>query len=152
MRLFEDYIALVGRILIALALIKFGTDKIRNWDQVYEWIRYTQIPLPALVLGLANTIEVVGAVLLIIGFKTRWAALVIALYLIPVHLVIHNFWAVDPSERASQIEHFGKGMMIIGGLLFVFLHGGGAISVDARWFGKSTPKHQGPPTVSSRNV
>lgn len=125
-------IPLLGRILIALPLIQFGTDKIRNWDGVYQWMASVHYPAPALLLGTANTIEVVGAMLLLIGFKTRWVALVIVLYLIPVHLTIHNFWAVDIAERSTHVEHFGKGMMIMGGLLFVFMSNPGPFSLDAR--------------------
>lgn len=125
-------VPLVARILIAIPLIKFGTDKIRNWDNVRQWMEYVQWPAPTLLLGTANTIEVVGAILLIVGFRTRWVALVIALYLIPVHLLVHNFWAVEIAERGELIEHFGKGMMIIGGLLFAFLSNPGPFSLDAR--------------------
>lgn len=132
MRRLKEYVPLIGRILIALPFIKFATDKIRNWDMVFEWMQSIGVPAPALALGLANAIELIGAVCLIVGFRTRWAALTLALYLIPVHVLVHDFWAVEAAERASQIENFGKGMIIIGGLLFVYLYGSGAISVDAR--------------------
>ena len=128
----RDLIPLAGRILIALPFIKFGTDKIRNWDMVVPWMQSMGLPAPALLLGLATGIEVIGAICLILGFWTRWVALTMALYLIPVHLLIHNFWAVAAAQRSSEIESFGKGMMIIGGLLFVMLFGAGRISVDAR--------------------
>ena len=128
----EKYFPLVGRVLIAVPFIKFATDKIRNWDMVFEWMQYIDVPAPALALGLANAIELIGGILLIVGFRTRWVALIMALYLIPVHFIVHNFWAAEAAERASQIENFGKGMIIIGGLLFVCLHGAGAYSLDAR--------------------
>lgn len=131
-RMVAPIIALIARILIALPLIKFGTDKIRNWDAVYPWMQYIHFPLPALALGLANTIEVVGAVCLIVGFRVRWAAMVIALYLVPVTLTVHHFWSAEASDRAGMVEDFGKGMMIIGGLLFTFLsRGAGPLSLDA---------------------
>lgn len=125
----RDLILLVGRILMALPLIKFGSDKVRNFDRVAEWMQSIHVPAPVLTLGLADSIELIGAFLLILGFRTRWAALVIALYLIPVHIVIHSFWGAnaDPGE----VDNFGKGMMIMGGLLFVFIFGAGAISLDA---------------------
>ncbi len=129
----REYIPLIGRILIALPFIKFATDKIRNFNFVSEWMQSIGVPAPALVLGLANAIELIGAIFLIIGFRTRWTALTMALYLIPVHLVVHNFWA---AEQASEADDFGKGMIIIGGLLYVFFYGSGAVSVDARWLEK----------------
>ena len=127
--IYQAVILLIGRILIALPLIKFGTDKVRNFDRVAMWMQSIHMPLPALLLGLADTIEVIGALCLIAGFWTRRASLVIGLYLILVHVVIHNFWGPDV-DRAAEIEQFGKGMMIIGGLLFVFVAGAGVISID----------------------
>lgn len=145
-RISAAIIPLIARILIALPLIKFGTDKIRNWDMVYPWMEYIHVPLPALTLGLANTIEVGGAVCLILGLRVRWVALLIALYLVPVTLTVHNFWAVPASERADLVEEFGKGMMIMGGLLFTFLsNGAGRFSLDA-WLEsrKRAAKHAEP--------
>ena len=54
------------------------------------------------------------------GFKVRWIAAMLVLYLIPVHVLMHNFWAMDPgAERQAQLEEFGKGLMIMGGLLLI---------------------------------
>ena len=133
----KKYVPLIGRILIALPFIKFASDKIRNFDMVSGWMQSIGVPAPELTLGLANTIELVGGIFLIVGFWTRWTALTMALYLIPVHLVIHNFWAV---EKATEADDFGKGMIIIGGLLYVFFYGSGPLSVDARWIEKGKAK------------
>ena len=51
------------------------------------------------------------------GFKARYAALVIALWLVPVTLVFHNFWGVPAAQQQEQMINFLKNLAIIGGLL-----------------------------------
>ena len=126
----KTFSPLVGRILIALPLLDFGIYKLTNWEMMQGWLQYKGFPAAALFLGAAIAFELVGGALLIVGFQARWAALALALYLVPVTFVIHNFWVLEGAERQSGSESFGKGLMIIGGLLFVFVNGAGAFSVD----------------------
>jgi len=128
----ERYIPFVGRILIALPLLNFSTYKFSNWDMMIEWIGFIGVPGPSIALGLSIMIEFVAAIMLIVGFKTRWAAIVLAAYLVPVTIMAHNFWTLEGVARQGGIESFGKGVMIIGGLLFVFAFGSGPISIDNR--------------------
>jgi putative oxidoreductase len=54
------------------------------------------------------------------------------LYLIPVSLVMHNFWAYAGMERVDQMMHFLKNLSIMGGLLMVTAFGAGRLSLDGR--------------------
>ncbi len=64
--------------------------------------------------------------------KARFAALALFLYLIPVTLIMHNFFGVGGAERQAQTIHFMKNLAIMGGLLMVTASGAGPFSVDAR--------------------
>jgi putative oxidoreductase len=81
-------------------------------------------------LPLTIAVELGGGLLLAVGFKARWAALAIFLFLIPVTFVFHAFWGIDPKEAAMQQINFLKNLSIMGGMLMVFAHGPGAYSVD----------------------
>lgn len=141
------YMPLISRILIALPFIKFASDKIRNFDMVSGWMESIGVPAPQLTLLLGNTIELVGGIFLIVGLLTRWTALTMALYMIPVHLVVHNFWAEGQSTEA---DNFGKGMIIIGGLLYIFVFGAGRFSVDSKWLPRKTIAPTAPSTTEVR--
>ena len=67
-------------------------------------------------LAITLLIEIGGGLLLLTGFQARYAALVIAPWLVPVTLVFHNFWAV-PAQQQDQMINFLKNLAIIGGLL-----------------------------------
>ena len=62
-------------------------------------------------------IEIGGGLMLLTGYKARYAALVIAVWLVPVTLVFHNFWAVPAAQQQDQMINFLKNLAIIGGLL-----------------------------------
>jgi putative oxidoreductase len=83
-------------------------------------------------LAAAAVVEIAGAVALIVGFKTRYAALLLALYLVPVTLVFHDFWAFTGMERKAQLINFLKNVAIGGGLVYVAAAGARALSLDQR--------------------
>ena len=79
---------------------------------------------------LAIVIEVGGSILLIVGWKTRWVAWLLALFVLIAALAAHRFWQFDAAQYANQMNHFMKNLAIIGGLLFVATFGPGSASVD----------------------
>lgn len=90
-----------------------------HWPQTAAYMTAKAVPFPELLLPLAAGVEIVGALLLIIGFKIRWAALALILFLIPTTLLFHAFWTVEvPAVRGEMIQ-FLKNLAIIGGLLHV---------------------------------
>jgi len=122
---------LVGRVLMALPLWSFASYKLGNWEMMLGWLQFKALPMPSFLLGAAIVTEFVGGLLLISGFKVRWTAVVLILYLIPVHLTLHNYWTMEiGAERQGQVEQFMKGLMIMGGLLFVATFGPGQLSLD----------------------
>lgn len=128
----QKYSPLVGRILIALPFLHFGTLKLLKWGMLTGWMASMGWPVPWFWNGAAMLLEIVGGLLLIAGFQARWTALALALYLASVTFLLHDFWAFEGVERAAESEHFGKGLMIIGGLLFIYAFGPGAGSIDNR--------------------
>ncbi len=75
-------------------------------------------------------IELGGGLLLALGYKARWAALAIFLFLIPATLIFHAFWAVDPEQVKMQLIQFQKNLAIMGGMLYVVFNGPGRMSLD----------------------
>ena len=83
--------------------------------------------------AIAIVIEAGGAILLILGWKTRWVAWALAIFVVIATLAAHRFWDIqDAAQMVSQRTQFLKNLAIIGGLLFVATFGPGSISVDKR--------------------
>lgn len=124
--------ALVGRILIAIIFIKAGWGKIGGWEGTAGYMASKGLPLVPVLLAGTILIELGGGLMLALGWKTRWAALVIFLWLIPVTVIFHAFWGIDAAQVQNQMNHFLKNVAIMGAMLMLFAFGPGAYSVDKR--------------------
>ena len=96
-----------------------GLTKVFGFAGVAGWMASSGLPFAKLLLVLTIAIEVGGGLLLIIGRQTRWAALALALFIVPVTLVFHAFWNADAASFQDQLTHFLKNLAIFGGLLLL---------------------------------
>lgn len=134
-----DFLALFGRILLASIFIAAGLTKISNWEVNLQYLQSHGIPWTPIFLYPAIFVEVIGGFSLLLGYKARAGAIILALYLIPVTLIFHSFWTYTGVERAAQLMNFMKNISIIGGLVVTSAFGAGALSVDARIGRRKTP-------------
>ena len=78
------------------------------------------------------TIQLVGGLAILVGFRTRWVAYAFVVYLILVVFFAHNFWDMQGAARGGNMAHFYKNLAIIGGFLLLALQGPGRYAVDAK--------------------
>jgi putative oxidoreductase len=123
-------LALTGRWLLAALFLVAGVRKILIWGGQVAYFTKLGFPAPELMTVLAIAIEIGCALMLIAGWKTRWAALLLALFVLIATFMAHRFWEFDAAAQANQLNHFLKNVAIIGGLLFVAAFGPGRASVD----------------------
>jgi len=107
----------LGRLLLSVIFILSGVQKLMHFSQVASMMAGKGIPLASVALALSITIEIGGGLLLITGYKVRYVAIVMALWMVPVTLTFHNFWAYQGDAREMQMVNFLKNLAIIGGLL-----------------------------------
>jgi putative oxidoreductase len=125
-----DAMALVGRILLGLIFVLSGFQKLTGFSGVAAGIAGKGLPMPEVLAVLSVAIELGAGLLLLVGWKARWAALLLFLFTIPITLVFHNFWAMEGAEAAMNEIHFMKNVSIMGGMLLVAAFGPGRYSVD----------------------
>lgn len=128
----KTYGPLAGRILLALIFVISGYNKLVGFDGTVGYIASKGLPLPQLAAAAAIAIELVGGVLLVIGWQARWAATAIFLFLIPTTLIFHAFWAAPAANLQMETIQFMKNLCILGGMLYVMAFGAGPLSVDNR--------------------
>ena len=109
-----------GRVLLGALFFISGLTKIFGFAGVSGWMASAGLPAPDVLLAITIAIEVVGGSLLIIGWKARWAALALAVFLIPVTAIFHGFWNADAAHFQEQLTAFLKNAAILGGMLLVF--------------------------------
>ena len=128
----KTYGPFAGRILLALIFVISGYNKLVGFDGTVGYIASKGLPLPQLAAAAAIAIELVGGVLLVIGWQTRWAATAIFLFMIPTTLIFHAFWAAPAANLQMETIQFMKNLCIMGGMLYVMAFGAGPLSVDNR--------------------
>jgi putative oxidoreductase len=121
---------LAGRILLSSIFILSGLSKITDWQMVQGYMRNAGLPLPTVLHVAAIVLEIDLGLGVLLGFKTRWSAALLFLYLIPVTLIFHNFWNVQGLGAGNQAQHFLKNLAILGGLLVTASHEPGRYSLD----------------------
>lgn len=126
----QPAILLVGRILMAALFLNAGLRKAFAYTATVGYFTKLGFPMPEAMAVIAPIIEVGGAVLLIVGWKTRYAAWLLALFTLIAACAAHRFWTFDAAQMANQMNHFMKNFAIIGGLLFIAAFGPGRLSID----------------------
>jgi putative oxidoreductase len=126
----NDITTLAGRILISVMFLISGFFKVGGYAQIVAYATAVHLPAPGVAIALAAAVELACGLAILAGFKTRFAAWLLFLYLIPVTYFFHNFWAVQGQEQQTQMVNFLKNAAIMGGLLVLAVHGAGAYSAD----------------------
>lgn len=130
MNVLNRYGSLIGRILIALIFILSGFSKITGFDGTVGYIASQGLPLPQLLAIGAILVELGGGLMLVFGWKARWAAAAMLIFTALAAVFFHNFWAVPADQMQNQMIHFMKNLSMMGGLLFVIVHGSGNLSLE----------------------
>lgn len=125
------YGPLVGRILIALIFVVSGFGKITGFEGTVGYIASKGLPLPEFAAMAAVIIELGGGLMVVFGWKARWAAAAMFVFTAVAALIFHNFWAVPAAQSQNQMIHFMKNVSMLGGLLYVIVYGSGPLSVDS---------------------
>jgi len=121
----------VGRILIALIFVVSGFGKISGFEGIVGYIASKGLPLPEFAAMAAVVIELGGGLMVMFGWKARWAAAAMFVFTAVAALIFHNFWAVPAVQSQNQMIHFMKNVSMLGGLLYVIVYGSGPLSVDS---------------------
>ena len=133
MNALQNPLTLIGRILLAYLFIPAGIGKLgAGFAGTAGYIASKGLPMPEVLAAIAIVIEIGAGIALLIGFKTRWAALLLALFTLGAALFFHNYWALPAEQQMMQQLMFDKNLGIVGGLLAIAAFGAGAVSLDGR--------------------
>ena len=119
-------IELIGRIFISLVFLIAGFGKIFSYENTIDYME--SFGVPGYLLIPAIIVEILFPLLVIIGYKTKFSALILALFSLLLALVFHT----DFSNQ-MQLMSFLKNLALSGGFLIVFINGAGKFSIDQRF-------------------
>jgi putative oxidoreductase len=123
----QSIVPLLGRILIGIVFLLSGVSKLAAAQATQGYIASVGLPLPLLGYLIAVVVEVGGGLMLLLGYRTRIAALVLAVFTVATAVFFHHAFGDQ-----NQLIHFMKNLAITGGLLQVVAFGPGSYSLDGR--------------------
>lgn len=122
------YVVLLGRILFALIFVMAGLGHFTKAEIGYA--ESAGVPLASIAVPLSGVIAIVGGLSIALGYKAKWGAWLIVLFLIPVTFALHAFWKVtDPQMAQMQQAHFFKNISMLGAALLITQFGSGPASL-----------------------
>ncbi len=123
-------IVFLGRLLFALIFLMSGPMHFSRTTIAYAASQ--GVPLASITVPFSGLLAIVGGLSILLGYRTRIGAWLIAVFLVGV-TPLHNFWAVtDPMMHQMQFVLFTKNLAMLGGALLISQLGSGPWSVDAR--------------------
>src|SRR5205085_7119999 len=91
------------------------------------------VPLATWLVPLSGIIALLGGISILIGYKARYGAWLLVLFLIPVTLMMHKFWGLADANAAKlQQIMFLKNLSMLGGAFLIAYFGSGPLSVDRK--------------------
>ena len=135
----------IGRVFIPIVFLVTGIQKLMNIGEIAQMLAANSVPIPDEIVpylgGIPKyealgyviaAIEIICGLMVLIGLKARWAALVLIVFTACTIIFVHHFWDMQGAElirnRADALQH----LSILGGLLLIVAVGAGPSSVDDR--------------------
>lgn len=126
-----SFAILIGRILISFFFIWSGVTKLVAYHEtlpIFESLSVLQGLEPQVhswVMVAFCAIQILGGLLILIGCKARFGALLLILLMVPATIVFHNFWTLSGAAMLAERHMFLENLAIIGGLFYVLAVGAG---------------------------
>ncbi len=135
----SDNVQALSRVLISAVFIVFGYIQFTNIGNYIANPAVVKVAAmtggiltPTIIAYLVAAIDLFGGILILVGYQTRWTAVVLIVFVILTLVLVHTFWSMQGPARAANQGHFYKNLALIGGLLLLYIHGPGRLSVDGR--------------------
>jgi putative oxidoreductase len=124
------YAVLAGRQLFSIIFIIASAGHF-NSQTIASAARHS-VPLPDILVPLSGVMALAGGLSVLLGYQTRFGAWLLVIFLVPVTLMMHNFWALsDPATSQIEKAMFMKNVTMLGGALLISYFGAGPLSLDA---------------------
>jgi putative oxidoreductase len=122
-----NYAKPLGRLLMSSLFIWAGYTKLFVFGPTGTagYFKSVNIPAPDVMAWVVIVIELIGGLLILVGFQTRWVALALAIFCLITGFAVHL-----PVGDQANMTHFYKNLALAGGFLYIFASGAGALSVD----------------------
>lgn len=124
------YAVLLGRFFYVAIFLE--TIMVHFTKSAAGYAQTQGVPLASIAVPLSGVIAIAGGLSILTGFKAKWGAGLLILFLVPVTVMMHNFWAASDAATA-QIQYvlFMKNISMLGAAILIIHFGSGPLSLDS---------------------
>jgi len=128
---FAGPVVLLGRLFFVMIFLMSGPMHFSS--QTIAFAASQGVPLASIAVPVSGVLAIVGGLSILLGYRARVGAWLIAFFLIAVTPLMHKFWTVtDPMMHQMQFVMFMKNLAMLGGALLISQLGSGPWSLDGR--------------------
>ena len=125
----QDFLLLAARLLFGWIFISSGWRKLMDIPGFVKTM--PNRGLPDFLGYVAPPVEFIGGICLILGFATRYASVVMLLFIIIATFSSHRYWDAPAAQQGNQSAHFWKNVSMMGGSVLLFITGAGRYALDS---------------------
>ena len=127
----STYLAPLGRLLFALIFL--AAVPMHFTAAGIQYAAAEGVPLASALVPLSGVLALLGGLSVLLGYHARVGAALLVVFLLPVTLLMHDFWSVaDPTAAQLQQVMFMKNVALLGAALLIMYFGSGPFSVERR--------------------
>ena len=132
MNAYQNVLNLLGRFFFFFLFLPAGLSKVAGFEGTLAYFATLGIPAPVFSLVATIIIEIFGSIALLIGYKTRPVAIIMAAFTLAAAVTGHAYWAAPEDAMFIAQLLFFKNIAVMGGLLVLASAGAGGFSIDGR--------------------
>ncbi len=111
---------LIGRIILGGFFIYSGINHFVGFGMMTQYAKMKGVPFPSVAQALTGLMLLFGGISIVLGIYPLVGILLLVAFLIPVTLMMHNFWSIkDPQLRMADKANFLKNMALVGAILML---------------------------------
>jgi len=129
----NDWMLLIARVAIAAIYVPSGFTKLMHLGVFAQNLAAHGVSGGTALAVLGACVEFFGAMFILLGFRMRLAALLMAAFTLVAALISHRFWDAADAARSTQYVQFMKNIAITGGFLGLFVASPGRYSMDGQF-------------------
>ncbi|MDR3636944.1 MAG: DoxX family protein [Isosphaeraceae bacterium] len=133
-RFLQGIVAVLGRLMLCtIFLLSAVGNKIPHFQAVAGLMGHKGVPAPQFMLVGAIVFLIAGSLSVILGYKARFGAGLLLVFLVLATYYFHDFWTVsDPQAKQEQMIQFMKNLGLMGAMVLIIANGTGPMSLDER--------------------
>ena len=121
----QDAALVVARLCLASLFLFSGGEKLTSLSGAIQWAASNGVPAAGLSMPLAAVFEVATGLMLVTGWRAREAAAALAVWIIVLGPLFHQFWNAPPQLWQGSVDDFFHHIVMFGGMVYVAVFGPG---------------------------